>query len=36
MLTATNIHYEVATRTRAITHGGIGTFHTLARPTRTH
>jgi len=31
MLTATNIHYEVATRTRAITHGGIGTFHTLAR-----
>jgi len=31
MLTATNIHYEAATRTRAITHGGIGTFHTLAR-----
>ena len=31
LFTATNIHYEVATRTRAITHGGIGTFHTLAR-----
>ena len=31
MLTATNIHYEVATRTRGIAHGGIGAIHTLAR-----
>jgi DDE family transposase len=31
MLTASNIHYEAATRTRAITHGGIGVIHTLAR-----
>jgi hypothetical protein len=30
MLTARNIHYEVATRTRAIAHGGIGAIHTLA------
>jgi hypothetical protein len=31
MLTATNIHYEAGTRTHAITHGGIGALHTLAR-----
>jgi Transposase DDE domain group 1 len=31
MLTATNIHYEVAGRVRGISHGGIGAFHTLAR-----
>jgi hypothetical protein len=31
MLTASNIHYEVAARTRAITHGGIGAVHALAR-----
>src|SRR5262245_53918369 len=31
MLTASNIHYEVATRTRGITHGGIGALHALAR-----
>jgi hypothetical protein len=31
LLTATNIHYEVATRTRGITHGGLGALHTLAR-----
>jgi len=31
MLTATNIHYEISDRTRGIAHGGIGTFHLLAR-----
>ncbi len=31
LLTASNIHYEVATRTRGIAHGGIGAIHTLAR-----
>jgi Transposase DDE domain group 1 len=31
MLAASNIHYEVATRTRGIAHGGIGAIHTLAR-----
>jgi hypothetical protein len=30
MLTAGNIHYEVATRTGAIIHGGIGAIHALA------
>jgi hypothetical protein len=28
--TATNIHYEIADRTRGIAHGGIGAFHLLA------
>jgi hypothetical protein len=31
MLTATNIHYEISDRARGIAHGGIGTFHLLAR-----
>ena len=31
MLTATNIQYEISDRTRGIAHGGIGTFHLLAR-----
>jgi len=31
MLTASNIHYDVATRTGATIHGGIGAIHTLAR-----
>jgi Transposase DDE domain group 1 len=31
MLTASHIPYEVATRTRGISHGGIGAIHTLAR-----
>jgi Transposase DDE domain group 1 len=31
MLTATNIHYEIADRVRGIAHGGIGAFHLLAR-----
>jgi len=31
MLTARTIHYEIAERTRGITHGGIGAFHMLAR-----
>jgi len=29
--TATNIHYEIADRTRGIAHGGIGAFHLLAQ-----
>jgi hypothetical protein len=29
MLSASNIHYEMAERTRAITHGGIGLVHQL-------
>ncbi len=31
MFTADNIHFEISDRTRAIAHGGIGLFHTLAR-----
>jgi Transposase DDE domain group 1 len=31
MMTASNIHYEVADRTRAISPGGIGAIHLLAR-----
>jgi Transposase DDE domain group 1 len=31
LFTATNIHYEASARIRGISHGGIGTFHTLAR-----
>jgi Transposase DDE domain group 1 len=31
MMTASNIHYEIATRTRGIASGGIGLFHALAR-----
>jgi hypothetical protein len=29
--TATNIHYEIADRSRGIAHGGIGAIHALAR-----
>jgi hypothetical protein len=31
MFTASNIHYEIADRTRGIVHGGIGAMHVLAR-----
>jgi hypothetical protein len=31
MLTAGNVHYELADRIRAIAHGGIGSIHLLAR-----
>jgi hypothetical protein len=31
MFTAANIHYEIADRTRGLTHGGIGAFHLLAQ-----
>jgi len=31
ILTASNIHYEIADRTRATVHGGIGAIHLLAR-----
>ncbi len=31
MFTATNIHYEIAERTRGLAHGGIGAMHALAR-----
>jgi len=31
MFTARNIHYEMADRTRALAHGGIGAVHLLAR-----
>jgi len=31
MLTASNIHYEIAERSRGISVGGIGTVHTLVR-----
>jgi Transposase DDE domain group 1 len=31
MMTASNIHYEIADRSRGICVGGIGTFHALAR-----
>src|SRR5271155_4850241 len=30
-MTARNIHYEIAERTRGIAHGGIGAIHALAR-----
>ncbi len=33
MFSASNIHYEVADRTRGISHGGIGVVHLLARQT---
>ena len=33
MLSASNIHYEVAGRTRGISYGGIGVVHLLARQT---
>ncbi len=31
VLSATNIHYELAERTKAISHGGIGAMHLVAR-----
>jgi Transposase DDE domain group 1 len=31
MYTASNIHYEIAGRTRGLSHGGIGAIHALAR-----
>jgi len=31
VLSATNIHYDIADRVHAISHGGIGAFHLLAR-----
>ena len=31
MMTASNIHYEIAERTRGIASGGIGLIHALAR-----
>lgn len=31
MFTASNIHYEIAERTRGLAHGGIGAMHLLAR-----
>ena len=31
MFAAGNIHYDMADRTRAIAHGGIGSIHMLAR-----
>jgi hypothetical protein len=31
MLTASNIHYDIADRTRGIAHGGIGAIHLMAR-----
>jgi hypothetical protein len=31
IMTAGNIHYEIAERTRGIAHGGIGAIHALAR-----
>ena len=31
MFAATNIHYEIAERSRGLVHGGIGVFHLLAR-----
>jgi hypothetical protein len=31
ILTASNIHYEISDRIHGIAHGGIGTFHLLAR-----
>jgi hypothetical protein len=31
IMTASNVHYEMAERARGIAHGGIGAIHTLAR-----
>jgi hypothetical protein len=31
MFTASNIHYEIAERTRGVVHGGIGAMHALVR-----
>ena len=31
IMTATNIHYEIADRTRATAHGGIGAIHLLVK-----
>jgi hypothetical protein len=31
MLTARNIHFEIADRCKGMAHGGLGTFHALAR-----
>jgi hypothetical protein len=31
MFTATNFHYEIADRTRGLSHGGIGAIHALVR-----
>src|SRR4051812_9853072 len=31
MFTASNLHYEIADRTRGLAHGGIGAIHLLAR-----
>lgn len=31
MFRASNIHYDIADRTRGLSHGGIGAFHLLAR-----
>ena len=31
MYTATNIHYEIADRTRGLSHGGIGAIHLMVR-----
>ena len=31
MMTASNIHYEIADRTRATARGGIGAIHLLVR-----
>jgi Transposase DDE domain group 1 len=31
MFTASNIHYEIASRTRGLVHGGLGAIHVLAR-----
>ena len=31
MMTASNVHYELADRTRATAHGGIGAIHLLVR-----
>jgi hypothetical protein len=31
MFTATNLHYEIADRSRGLSHGGIGAIHVLAR-----
>ena len=33
MVSASNIHYELADRTRAVSYGGIGLVHRLARET---
>src|SRR3954452_4129762 len=31
LFTASNIHYDIADRSRGLAHGGIGAFHALAR-----